>query len=373
MSCCRAIASSIHSMERVNCRAYRISINPSAHELPVGVSPLAFSFALLTSSARGRGGGGGGDSKKMLLHGSSILRTSAAVMAVMAMAMAMASGAGAESRQEQLIFKDGGGSRSPAGDSTLQLHLHANVNDKPSLVDILTVQPGLSIFYDYLRESSTLSARLANPLLSSSVFAPSDTVIAALNRKPHAGPATLSVMMSVDDEKARASYLEQWVMAHIVDGMDLKLHGGVRVDTLANNDKVIEFIAVECGDGDCNQEEWRRVAVKGSASSGVEILHKKEVSIWHGMAWHGAAHVWLWLWLSGIDCSGKADSVRALAGQRWRPLHHRRGARLTRHDTSQHVHISVALLFISLELCNIQPNSIDRSIDGSMDGCSSGV
>lgn len=110
-------------------------------------------------------------------------------------------------------------------------------------------------------------------MLSSSIFAPSDSVIQSLARKPHAGPEPSGDVedFSVEDEKERAAYLERWVQKHIVDGSDLKLHDGVEIVTLDGESK-ISFESKQ--DGREDDKEWEKVLVK---PGNVKILTKKEV------------------------------------------------------------------------------------------------
>ena len=105
------------------------------------------------------------------------------------------------------------------------------VNDKPSLSDLLTVSRTLDMFYDYLRESTGLVGvflsrrariadrqsccqveRLANPLTTTTIFAPKDAAIISLSRKPHQGPPEdnkdWEELSAEDEEKSRLEYLQ---------------------------------------------------------------------------------------------------------------------------------------------------------------------
>ncbi|GAA5872850.1 hypothetical protein JCM16303_006853 [Sporobolomyces ruberrimus] len=94
----------------------------------------------------------------------------------------------------------------------------------PSLTDLLTRSKHSRLFYDYLRESTSVSTRLANPLESTTILAPVNSAIVSLERKPHQGPPepvggnVEGYSGSREDEQARADYLENWIKRHLVNG-----------------------------------------------------------------------------------------------------------------------------------------------------------
>lgn len=55
---------------------------------------------------------------------------------------------------------------------------------KPTLADLLTIEPAASIFYSYARELE-LSERFADANTYSTVLAPSNKAVMALARKPY--------------------------------------------------------------------------------------------------------------------------------------------------------------------------------------------
>ncbi|GAA5935687.1 uncharacterized protein JCM15063_001773 [Sporobolomyces koalae] len=102
----------------------------------------------------------------------------------------------------------------------------------PRLSDLLTKSRHSRLFYDYVRESTSISTRLANPLEQTTVFAPIDAAIVSLARRPHQGPAepveghVRGYAGSREDEEARADYLEQWIGRHLVaERVDLAREG----------------------------------------------------------------------------------------------------------------------------------------------------
>ncbi|GAA6063427.1 hypothetical protein JCM10212_002613 [Sporobolomyces blumeae] len=92
----------------------------------------------------------------------------------------------------------------------------------PSLADLLTRSRHSRLFYDYARESRSVSTRLADPREATTVFAPVDQAIISLARKPHEGPvkgraaSTAVVAGSREDEIEKAEYLERWIERHLV-------------------------------------------------------------------------------------------------------------------------------------------------------------
>ncbi|GAA96610.1 uncharacterized protein L969DRAFT_624267 [Mixia osmundae IAM 14324] len=106
----------------------------------------------------------------------------------------------------------------------------------PSLSDMLTVQRSASFFYDYLREGS-VAERLAAPVLKTTLFVPTNTIISQLARKPHEGAPGEEKIYSTekDEEKARAEYLQDWVKTHAVaESLELKL------DDLSERDSLLK-------------------------------------------------------------------------------------------------------------------------------------
>lgn len=126
-----------------------------------------------------------------------------------------------------------------------------STSSSPSLTDLLTRSKS-SIFYGYIRESTYISTRLANPLESTTILAPLNSAILSLARKPHQGrPEPVEGHVegyagSREDEQDRADYLENWIKRHLIDGK-VELEGeGKDYETLHDGEKV-SFVK---GDGD---------------------------------------------------------------------------------------------------------------------------
>lgn len=155
---------------------------------------------------------------------------------------------------------------------------------KPDLAALLTRSSKGSMFYDYARDSSTVSTLLSAPWIGSgkryTVLVPLNSAILALSRKPHQGPPTaddagtiISNKMLADgeeEEKERAKYLEEWVRLHIAEGV-VELDGegweGKEWQTLVEDRKVGFSASGDNGEG--------RKVLPGD----VEIVGVEEVSV----------------------------------------------------------------------------------------------
>lgn len=195
---------------------------------------------------------------------------------------------------EQLIFGSEGG----RGGEKVDIKTF----DKPALSDLLTIDSSLSVFYDYLRQSETLvcfsrlrscfaALRRENVALMTfacfqlqmkrltlntptTIFAPQDSAILSLHRKPHEGPvasaANPAVRSEEEEDKEMLAYLEKWTQAYMVDGPDVKVEEGMELNTLAGGDSKIAFTAGSEG----GEQDWQKVLVQpGNA----RIVAAKEV------------------------------------------------------------------------------------------------
>lgn len=110
------------------------------------------------------------------------------------------------------------------------------------------------------------------------IFAPQDSAILSLHRKPHQGPvasaANPAVRSEEEEDKEMLAYLEKWTQAYMVDGADVKVEEGMELDTLAGGDSKIAFTAGSEG----GEQDWQKVLVQpGNA----RIVAAKEV--WHAL------------------------------------------------------------------------------------------
>ncbi|KAK9900671.1 hypothetical protein P389DRAFT_192924 [Cystobasidium minutum MCA 4210] len=133
--------------------------------------------------------------------------------------------------------------------------------EKPALSDLLTIESSLSVFYDYVRQSETLVKRLTTNT-PTTLFAPQDSAILSLHRKPHQGPVASSVndaaLSEEEEDKEMRAYLEKWTKAYMVDGVDFKLEDGIEVQSLAGQDSRVAFTAAPEG----GEQDWQQVLVQ---------------------------------------------------------------------------------------------------------------
>jgi len=76
------------------------------------------------------------------------------------------------SREQQIIMNDDG-----------VLPYTPLTSSKPTLADLLTIEPSTSIFYSYARELE-ISARFADDSVKYTLFVPTNKAVMALARKP---------------------------------------------------------------------------------------------------------------------------------------------------------------------------------------------
>lgn len=105
----------------------------------------------------------------------------------------------------------------------------------PLLADRLTQSRRTTIFYDYSRDSATLTRRLGSTNEQTTLLVPLNSAIVALARKPHQGPpppvsaeaGEVSPFDTKEEEQAKAAYLEKWLEGHAVagDNIDLDAEG----------------------------------------------------------------------------------------------------------------------------------------------------
>ncbi|GAA5919016.1 hypothetical protein JCM1841_002693 [Sporobolomyces salmonicolor] len=106
-------------------------------------------------------------------------------------------------------------------------------SSSPTLADLLTKSRSASIFYEYARESASVSTLLINPLAMTTLLVPVNSAILALARKPHQGPPPEAITAetgyrgSEEDEQARQAYVERWIKLHMIRGerVDLDAEG----------------------------------------------------------------------------------------------------------------------------------------------------
>ncbi|GLB43747.1 putative protein with four repeated domains in the Fasciclin I family of proteins, present in many other contexts [Lyophyllum shimeji] len=144
-------------------------------------------------------------------------------------------------------------------------------NTKPTLADLLTIEPSASIFYSYARELE-LSAMFSEPSTRSTLFAPTNKAVMALARKPHQGasmPSDEGIHISEEEfDKLSKQNVERWVSAHIVPKSPISLESEEQPTML--DGKSISFTPITKNDG--QGPEWSRVTLE----DGVRIVDMKE-------------------------------------------------------------------------------------------------
>ncbi|PPQ96149.1 hypothetical protein CVT26_004784 [Gymnopilus dilepis] len=142
-------------------------------------------------------------------------------------------------------------------------------SSKPTLADLLTIEPSASIFYSYARELE-LSATFSNSGAKLTVFAPTNKAVMALARKPHEGPDTSGEIELSEEQfdKASKANVERWVSAHIVPEYPLSFDSAEHKTLL--DGKVISFKPISKAGG--HGPEWGRFTL----DNGARIIEKKE-------------------------------------------------------------------------------------------------
>jgi len=149
----------------------------------------------------------------------------------------------------------------------------------PSLTDIMTVESGMRLFYDYLRDSTSVSERLLAPLMNTTLFVPRNSAILSLSRKPHEGPSKSdTVLVGEGKEKADKQYVEDWVKSHIVPENPISLTPSDAYDTLLSG-RQITFETVQKDEAklwvQMVEEDWQKVRVNPGQ---VRIVDKKQAT-----------------------------------------------------------------------------------------------
>ncbi|CAL1694669.1 unnamed protein product [Somion occarium] len=91
-------------------------------------------------------------------------------------------------------------------------------SSKPTLADLLTIEPSVSIFYSYAREVE-LNELFGNVDAKSTVLVPTNKAVMALARKPHQDPEPSDTGVIISEEEFDAlskKNVERWVSAHII-------------------------------------------------------------------------------------------------------------------------------------------------------------
>ncbi|KAJ3807088.1 hypothetical protein EV368DRAFT_47387 [Lentinula lateritia] len=166
---------------------------------------------------------------------------------------------------------------------------YLQVNNMPSLADLLTIESSASIFYSYARELA-LSQLFADSKSSVwdggqkltlatgglTLLVPTNKAVMALARKPHQGPPPKNENEGItisDDEfhKLSKENVQRWVEAHMIATSPLTFPTPtVTYDTVLQG-KSVSFTSTQSNGGD---EDWKTVTIE----DGIKILSMKQAS-----------------------------------------------------------------------------------------------
>ncbi|KAF9072355.1 hypothetical protein BDP27DRAFT_1418251 [Rhodocollybia butyracea] len=153
------------------------------------------------------------------------------------------------------------------------------VNNMPSLADLLTIESSASIFYSYARELS-LSELFSQPAGLTedngkgglTLLVPTNKAVMAMERKPHQGPPPKdNEDISISEEEFFRNSKDnvlRWVQAHVIPTSPLTFPlPSTTYDTLLDG-KSVTFSS-----GNVDEEDWKKVTVEGT-----HILDMKQAS-----------------------------------------------------------------------------------------------
>ncbi|KAH9932091.1 uncharacterized protein BXZ73DRAFT_90023 [Epithele typhae] len=149
-------------------------------------------------------------------------------------------------------------------------------SDKPSLADLLTIEPSASIFYSYARELE-LSAILADKAARNTLLVPINKAVIALPHKPHEDPKPQDdtvILTEAEFDNMSKKNVERWISAHIIprSPIDFASSDPTTFATLLA-DKNVTFTHV-ADRIHADVPGWARVILDGS----VRLIGKKEAS-----------------------------------------------------------------------------------------------
>ncbi|KAJ3893901.1 hypothetical protein GG344DRAFT_63423 [Lentinula edodes] len=166
---------------------------------------------------------------------------------------------------------------------------YSQLNNMPSLADLLTIESSASIFYSYARELalSQLFADSKSTVRDGeqkrtvenaglTLLVPTNKAVMALARKPHQGPPSKNANegITISDEefhKLSKENVQRWVEAHIIATSPLTFPApAVTYDTVLQG-KSVSFTSTE---GNGEDEDWKTVTIE----DGIKILSTKQAS-----------------------------------------------------------------------------------------------
>ncbi|KAF9022357.1 hypothetical protein BDZ89DRAFT_956657 [Hymenopellis radicata] len=136
----------------------------------------------------------------------------------------------------------------------------------PTIADLLTIEPSVSIFYSYARELQ-LSSMFSTTSAKLTVLVPTNKAVMALARKPHQGkPEEDHIEISEQEFDSRSrKNVERWIGSHIIQQYPLDLSTSATYDTLIEG-KSVHF--------ESQGEDWTQLLI----DDGIRIKQVKEAS-----------------------------------------------------------------------------------------------
>ncbi|OCH95722.1 hypothetical protein OBBRIDRAFT_787927 [Obba rivulosa] len=165
--------------------------------------------------------------------------------------------------QEQVIFPDA---------SDMDEAYAPLTQPQPTLADLLTIEPSLSIYYSYARDTD-MSQLFSDAKARSTILAPTNKAVMALARKPHQGPPPLNEGVIISEEEFENLSREnviRWVSAHIIPQSPISVLSSAPYETLLKGMN----ITFDQADDDTSLPDWARVRL----NEGVRLTGMKEAS-----------------------------------------------------------------------------------------------
>lgn len=156
------------------------------------------------------------------------------------------------------------------------------------LTSSLNIMKDVSVFASYVRDNVEIATRFNNKKEQSIVFAPTDSAVESLSKKPWAFPEDLDEDKNSEQEvdKITQSNIDDFVESHIIDGTVpfASLKGDKGVQFVSKNGKNIKLVN-DNGDYyvtavvDGKDQEWIKVISTTNADNGAILVIGKPLSV----------------------------------------------------------------------------------------------
>ncbi|KAG8920823.1 hypothetical protein FRC01_000572 [Tulasnella sp. 417] len=142
-------------------------------------------------------------------------------------------------------------------------------NTLPTIFDLLVLQRGSSIFFDYLRESGAISKRMKDESVKTTLLLPTNKAVISLGWKPHHGPPKPSpdgeIGVEITEEMGKAN-VERWLSAHILPVDDIDFTSENPLPTLLEG-RSVSVLKTHTG----QSEEWQNYGLaQGDGAIGLK-------------------------------------------------------------------------------------------------------